>query len=293
MSGSGLISIKRRIKSVTNTNKITKAMGLVATSKFRKARAELDINKLYTSSFSNTLNDVLLNHNVHNVYKNGNGSKKKLYIVLTSDTGLCGAFNANIINKAVEEISQDKENSIIMVIGAKGVSYFNRFNYEVSIKYTDIPDIPTLGDANDFAAVALEMYDKEQVGQISIVYAHFISQSKHEISIEKLLPLDNSSSSEENSNSFEDNSNGNFVVFEPEINVLLNNLVPLYMRERILNYLLQSKTSEQATRMTAMDGATKNANEMLDKLKLQFNRMRQSAITQEISEIVGGAEAQK
>jgi F-type H+-transporting ATPase subunit gamma len=286
VSGSGLISIKRRIKSVTNTNKITKAMGLVATSKFRKARAELDINKLYTSSFSSTLNDVLLSHNVHNVYKNGNGCKKKLYIVLTSDTGLCGAFNANIINKAVEEISQDKENSIIMVIGAKGVSYFNRFNYEVSIKYTDIPDIPTLGDANDFAAVALEMYDKEQVGQISIVYAHFVSQSKHEITIEKMLPLDNSNTSEKN-------SNGNFVVFEPEINVLLNDLVPLFMREKILNYLLQSKSSEQATRMTAMDGATKNANEMLDKLKLQFNRMRQSAITQEISEIVGGAEAQK
>lgn len=286
MSGSGLISIKRRIKSVTNTNKITRAMGLVATSKFRKTKAELEINQLYTRSLGSILNDVLRSHNVQNVYKNGNNSKKKLYIVLTSDTGLCGAFNSNIINKAVEEISQDKENSIIMVIGAKGVSYFSRFNYEVSIKYTDIPDIPRLGDANNFATAALEMYDKEQVGQISIVYAHFISQSKNEIAIEKILPLEHSESSQ-------NENNGDFVVFEPGINILLNDLVPLYMREKILNYLLQSKTSEQATRMTAMDGATKNANEMLDKLKLQFNRMRQSAITQEISEIVGGAEAQK
>jgi F-type H+-transporting ATPase subunit gamma len=286
VSGSGLISIKRRIKSVTNTNKITRAMGLVATSKFRKTKEELEINQLYTNSFSSVLIDVLRNHDVENVYKDGNNSKKKLYIVLTSDTGLCGAFNANIINKAVEEISQDKENSIIMVIGAKGISYFSRFNYEVAIKYTDIPDIPRLGDANDFAAAALEMYDNEEVGQISIVYAHFISQSNHEVVIEKVLPL-------EEGNSFKGNSIDNFVVFEPGINSVLNDLIPLYMRERILNYLLQSKTSEQAARMTSMDGATKNANEMLDKLKLQFNRMRQSAITQEISEIVGGAEAQK
>jgi F-type H+-transporting ATPase subunit gamma len=286
VSGSGLIGIKRRIKSVTNTNKITRAMGLVATSKYRKTKEKLEINQLYTNSFSSILIDVLRNHHVENIYKDGNSSEKKLYIVLTSDTGLCGAFNANIINKAVEEISQDKENSIIMVIGAKGISYFNRFNYEVAIKYTDIPDIPTLGDANDFAAAALEMYDNEKVGQINIVYAHFISQSNHEVVIEKVLPLKEGNSSEENN--IED-----FVVVEPGINLVLNDFIPLYMREKILNYLLQSKTSEQAARMTSMDGATKNANEMLDKLKLQFNRMRQSAITQEISEIVGGAEAQK
>jgi F-type H+-transporting ATPase subunit gamma len=286
VSGSGLIGIKRRIKSVTNTNKITRAMGLVATSKYRKTKEKLEINQLYTNSFSSILIDVLRNHHVENIYKDGNSSEKKLYIVLTSDTGLCGAFNANIINKAVEEISQDKENSIIMVIGAKGLSYFNRFNYEVAIKYTDIPDIPTLGDANDFAAAALEMYDNEKVGQINIVYAHFISQSNHEVVIEKVLPLKEGNSSEENN--IED-----FVVVEPGINLVLNDFIPLYMREKILNYLLQSKTSEQAARMTSMDGATKNANEMLDKLKLQFNRMRQSAITQEISEIVGGAEAQK
>ena len=286
MSTSGLITIKRRIKSVTNTNKITRAMGLVATSKFRKTKVELEVNQLYTDSFSSILTEVLHNHNCRNIYKDGNSSKRKLYIVLTSDTGLCGAFNSNIINKAIEEIAEEKENSIIMVIGGKGVSYFNRFNYEVSIKYTDIPDIPTLGDANEFAATALAMYDNEEVGQINIVYAHFISQSNHHILVEKVLPF-------KDVNSFKDNNNINFVVFEPEVDILLNDLVPLYIRERMLNYLLQSKSSEQATRMTAMDGATKNASEMLDKLKLQYNRIRQSAITQEISEIVGGAEAQK
>jgi F-type H+-transporting ATPase subunit gamma len=286
VAGSGLIGIKRRIKSVTNTNKITKAMSLVATSKFRKTREVLEINKLYSNSFSSMLADILRNHKIYNLYRDGNNSKKKLYIVLTSDSGLCGAFNANVVSKAVEEIAEDKENSLIMVIGAKGVSYFTRFNYKVTLKFIDIPDIPALGDANDFAMAALDMFENAEVGQINIVYSHFISQSKQEIVVEKLLPLDRNSIDS-------DEDNGEYLMFEPEANSILNNLIPPYMREKVLNYLLQSKTSEQAVRMSAMDGATKNANQLLDKLKLQYNRMRQSAITQEITEIVGGAEAQK
>lgn len=284
MAGSGLIGIKRRIKSVTNTSKITKAMGLVATSKFRKTKDELEKNQKYTDSFKEVLKDVLISHTSPNVYKDGNGSKKKLYIVLTSDSGLCGSFNANIINKAVEEIKDDNENSIIMVIGAKGISYFSRFNYEVALKYTDIHDIPTLGDANDFAMVAWKMYKNREVGQIKIIYAHFISQAKQDIVVEQLLPFSSGEST---------NDNNGFTIFEPTIESVIKDMIPLYMREKVLNCLLQSKTSEQATRMTAMDGATKSANQLLDKLKLQFNRLRQSAITQEISEIVGGAEAQK
>jgi F-type H+-transporting ATPase subunit gamma len=286
VAGSGLLGIKRRIKSVTNTNKITKAMGLVATSKLRKTKAELEVNKLYSNSFTEILSDVLRNHDVPNVYRDGNSSKKKLYIVLSSDAGLCGAFNGNIVNKAVEEVSKDKENSVIMVIGARGISYFNRFNYDVSFKYIDIPDIPTLGDANEFAMAALELYDNAEVGQVSIVYAHFISQAKQEIVVETLLPLKEKAFAQTE-------RKNDFLVFEPGIDKVLTDLIPLYMRDKMLNCLLQSKSSEQATRMTAMDGATKNARQLLDKLKLQYNRMRQSAITQEITEIVGGAEAQK
>jgi F-type H+-transporting ATPase subunit gamma len=286
VAGSGLIGIKRRIKSVTNTSKITKAMGLVATSKFRKTKEELYRNQLYTDSFNKIIADVEALHETSNIYKDGNGSSKKLYIVITSDSGLCGSFNANIINRAVEEIKNQGENSIIMVIGAKGISYLNRFNYEAAYKYTDIPDIPKLGTANDFAMMAWQMYKNSEVGQVNVVYSHFISQSKQEVMVEQLLPLSDEKDLKRDSSS-------NFVIIEPEIDIVLREIIPLYMREKLLNCLLQSKTSEQATRMTAMDGATKNANQLLDRLKLQFNRLRQSAITQEISEIVGGAEAQK
>lgn len=285
MAGSGLIGIKRRIKSVTNTRKITKAMGLVATSKLRKTKDSLEVNNVYRDNLIDILNEVLDNHGTENVYKSGNGVKKKLYIVLTSDTGLCGAYNGNVINRAIEEIGKNKEDSLIMVVGEKGLSYFNRFSYKLRAKFIDVPDIPTLKEAKAIIETALKMYSKSEVGEIYVAYAQFISQSKQEYTVEKILPLREGSS--------EDIVYGNYVKFEPDTDTLLNNLIPLFMREKMLSFLIHAKASEQAIRMSAMDGATKNANELLDKLKLQYNRMRQGAITQEISEIVGGAEAQK
>jgi F-type H+-transporting ATPase subunit gamma len=287
VAGSGLVGIKRRIKSVTNTRKITKAMGLVATAKLRKTKQSLEFNNMYRDSFSKILNEVLDNNEVENIYINGNNINKKLYVVLTSDSGLCGSFNVNVLNKAVEEISKDRKNSLIMVVGEKGVSYFNRLGYDIRAKFVDLPDIPTTKEAKLIGNAAVEMYTKGEIGEINIVYMEFISQSNQEITVEKLLPL------KEKSFDFDNVHFGRYMHFEPEIDLLINNLFPMYIREKMLSYLIHSKTSEQSIRMTAMDGATKNANELLDKLKLQYNRMRQGAITQEISEIVGGAEAQK
>lgn len=286
MAGSGLVGIKRRIKSVTNTRKITKAMGLVATAKLRKTKQSLEFNNTYRDSFSTIFNEVLDNNEVENVYVNGNNIKKKLFIVLTSDSGLCGSYNVNILNRAAEEISKDRENSLIMVAGEKGVSYFNRFNYAVRAKYINLPDIPTTAEAKSIGNAAIEMYNKGEIGEIHVIYMEFFSQSKQDIVVERLLPL-------KDKVSYNNIQFGRYMHFEPEINSLINSIFPMYVREKMLSYLIHSRTSEQAIRMSAMDGATKNANELLDKLKLQYNRMRQGAITQEISEIVGGAEAQK
>lgn len=287
MAGSGLVGIKRRIKSVTNTRKITKAMGLVATAKLRKTKQSLEFNNMFRDSFSKILNEVLDNSEVENIYINGNNINKKLYIVLTSDSGLCGSFNVNILNKASEVISKDLENSLIMVVGEKGVSYFNRFNYNLRAKFINLPDIPTTSEAKVIGNAAVEMYTKGEVGEINVVYMEFFTQSNQDVVVERLLPL------KEKAYDFSDTKFGKYVKFEPEFDLLINNIFPIYIREKMLSYLIHSKTSEQAIRMSAMDGATKNANELLDKLKLKYNRMRQGAITQEISEIVGGAEAQK
>lgn len=282
MAGSAL---KSRIKSVTNTRKITKAMGLVATAKLRKTKELLEKNNFFYSSLDKIVEEAADNYRGDNVYINGNEASKKLYIVMTSDSGLCGAYNVNILSRAVQEIANDKENSLIMVIGEKGVSYFNRFDYKTRLKYVGVSDLPTMKEAKTIANAAMELYLNNEVREISVVYSQFITQSKTEVTVKKILPL----LDEE----IDDNYNPKYTEIEPNIDALINNVVPLYIRESVLNLLINSKTSEQAIRMSAMDGATKNANELLDKLKLQYNRLRQGAITQEISEIVGGAEVQK
>lgn len=278
-------ALKRRIKSVTNTRKITKAMGLVATAKLRKTKELLEKNNVFYDTLGKMVEDAVTSYVGDNPYIYGNEATKKLYIVMTSDSGLCGSFNVNILSRAAEEISKDKEDSLVMVVGEKGISYFNRFNYKTHLKYTGLSDLPTMKEARTIANAALNLYLKGEVSEVNVIYSEFISQNKTEVAVKRLLPILNEV--------HDDSYSQKYIELEPNIESLIDSLIPFYIRESILNLLIHSKTSEQGIRMSAMDGATKNANELLDKLKLQYNRERQGAITQEISEIVGGAEAQK
>lgn len=293
MAGSGLIAIKRRIKSVTSTQKITKAMGLVATAKLRKTRSKLEFLDSFYKSFNVTMDRVLDNHKGHNIFKSGNGVERKLYIIITSDSGLCGAFNGNVIKRTEEKLKNNYKDNIIIVAGQKGSSYFNKTGYEIKTEYNDMADIPNLRDVNKIFNTAIEMYLKNEVGEINVIYTEFISPIKQSVNVERILPLKPLANTD---NGYEDDnelSTGEYVEFEPDCDSLLNSIINLYLKQKILKFMTHSKTSEQAIRMSAMDGATKNANDLLDKLKLKYNRIRQGAITQEISEIVGGSEAQK
>jgi len=283
MPAAGLIEIRRRIKSVTNTKKITKAMGLVATSKLRKARERLDVNSKFYAGFDEILDEVLRSNEEANVYQNGNGSPKKLYISITSDTGLCGGYNSSVMNATTEELSKDPENSYLMVVGQKGRTFFNKLKFETVAEYVDIGDIPDLNEAKVIGSHALRMYAAGEVGEVNVVYTKFVSPVKQVVEVKKILPLPN----------YTDAALNELVKFEPQVNNLLIDLVDTYMVEKVINYMFNAKASEQSARMAAMDGATQNADEILEKLNLKYNRIRQSAITQEISEIVGGAEAQK
>lgn len=283
MAGAGLVAIKRRIKSITSTQKITKAMGLIATSKLRKVRNKLEVNDKYSKSFSAIVNEFVKGAEENSIYIHGNKGKKKLYITLNSDTGLCGGFNANVVNTTADTISKDRENSILIAVGQKGRMYFNRLRFETTAEYVDIPDVPTLKEAEAIAYKALDLYRKGEVGEVYIVYTRFFSTVRQVVTVEKILPLENKDTE----------TNKRFVKFEPSIDEMIDDIVVMQLKQQILNYMLHAKASEQGSRMAAMDGATKNANELLDKLNLKYNRERQGAITQEISEIVGGAEAQK
>lgn len=282
MAGAGLVAIKRRIKSVTSTQKITNAMGLIATANLRKVRKKLDANDKYCELFTSVVNEFVSEAEGRNIYIHGNGSKKKLYICLNSDTGLCGGFNNSVVTGLDAEMSKDRENSILIAVGQKGRMYFKRLHYKTEAEYVDIPDIPTMKEANTIVYKALDFYKNGEVGEINIAYTKFVSTVRQNVIVEKLLPLEANKETKRVS-----------VKFEPSAEYMIDDVVLSHLKQKLLNCMMNSKASEQASRMTAMDGSTKNANDLLESLNLKYNRERQTAITQEITEIVGGAEALK
>ncbi|GAA0125871.1 ATP synthase F1 subunit gamma [Clostridium sp. CTA-19] len=282
MGAAGLVEIKRRIKSINNTKKITKALGLVSTSKLRKVREKLSSNNDYFKQCEDVFAEVVNSYEEENIYTKSNKSSKKLYIVLTSDMGLCGSFNSSMISHVAEITRNDRENALILMVGEKGRSFARRYKLETMAEYIEVGDLPTTKEASTVYNDAFEMFRKGEVSEVNIVYAKFISQLKKQIEVEQLLPIDKSKFSNIESKA----------EFENGSDILFDNVVNLYFTSKILNSMIHAKCSEQSYRMEAMEGATKNSDDLLEKLNLKYNRIRQSAITQEISEIVGGAEAQ-
>lgn len=282
MAGAGLVAIKRRIKSVTSTQKITNAMALISTANLRKVRKKLDANDKYCELFTSVVNEFVSEAEGRNIYIHGNGSKKKLYICLNSDTGLCGGFNNSVVTGLDAKMSKDRENSILIAVGQKGRMYFKRLHYKTEAEYVDIPDIPTMKEANTIVYKALDFYKNGEVGEINIAYTKFVSTVRQNVIVEKVLPLEANKETKRVS-----------VKFEPSAEYMIDDVVLSHLKQKLLNCMMNSKASEQASRMAAMDGSTKNANDLLENLNLKYNRERQTAITQEITEIVGGAEALK
>ena len=281
MGAAGLIEIKRRIKSVESTRKITKAMGLVATSKLRKARKELVVNEQYNNLCKEVIKEVVssMPEDFDSIYyKNFNGDK--LYIVLTSDTGLCAGYNNNVVvylNNLIEKSGGAK----VILVGSKGISYVSRYGINTYSEYVGLPDMPATKDVNKIYNDAIYLYEKGEVSEVNIVYTEFISPVKQEVKSVKILPIEK-----------ESGQSGQYII-EPNEEAVLKNAIDMYLKSQLKTCMLSAKASEHSARMTAMDGATENADDILQNLHIKFNRIRQGIITQEISEIVGGAEAQK
>lgn len=282
MGAAGLIEIKRRLKSVESTRKITKAMGLVATSKLRKVRNELANNEKYNELCKDIVDVVVSNlpegyESIYCTERKGD----KLYIVLTSDTGLCGGYNNNVIAYLKEVLDNESGTEKIVLVGSKGLSYMSKYSLNTFNEYVSIPDIPTISEINKIYNEAIYLYKQGEVSEVNIVYTKFISPMKQEPILIKMLPFEVNSSKKED------------YLIEPDFEEVLNNSIDTYLKSQLQNCMLHAKASEQSSRMTAMDGATENASEIINNLNIKYNRIRQSVITQEISEIVGGAEAQK
>ena len=282
MGAAGLIEIKRRLKSVESTRKITKAMGLVATSKLRKVRNELANNEKYNELCKDIVDVVVSNlpegyESIYCTERKGD----KLYIVLTSDTGLCGGYNNNVIAYLKEVLDNESGTEKIVLVGSKGLSYMSKYSLNTFNEYVSIPDIPTISEINKIYNEAIYLYKQGEVSEVNIVYTKFISPMKQEPILIKMLPFEVNSSKKED------------YLIEPDFEEVVNNSIDTYLKSQLQNCMLHAKASEQSARMTAMDGATENASDIINNLNIKYNRIRQSVITQEISEIVGGAEAQK
>lgn len=278
----GKLAIKARIRSVESTQKITKAMQLVATSKLKKQKQYMEENREYAHYLKETVQEILSSiENTQHPYLTTHEGKP-LTIVFTSDMGLCGGYNANIFRMLQNEIGDDGE---FIIIGGRGAGWIRNKQFSVAETHVNFED----ECYNDLAAIAdqaLEKYKNKEIAQIRILYTRFVNSVSFHPELITLLPVQK----EEVKTKKEV---GTYAVteFEPAGDQILNTLVPMYLRSLLYSFFLETKTSEQANRRMAMESATDNAEEIKETLELQFNQARQAAITQEITEIVGGVNA--
>lgn len=279
--------IKTRIKSVESTKQITKAMELVSSSKFRKAKESAESARPYFNTLYNTVQDIAKNtSNSRNVFLKERKVNNVCYIVIAGDRGLAGGYNSNIL-KAV--IAHNKLGTgKVITVGKKAKESLSKRGYEV-IDYIESVEKCVYEDANRVAQTAMEAYKNGEVDEVNLVYTEFISALSQEPKIVKLLPV-----TIDNTNTEKEVKKGKAAVqYLPSADAVLGYVLPKYVSGSVYGAIAESFASEQAARRTAMESATDNANEMISKLELVYNRVRQAAVTQEISEIVGGAAAAK
>ncbi|MBE4907775.1 F0F1 ATP synthase subunit gamma [Bacillus luteolus] len=280
-----LRDIKNRITSTKKTSQITKAMEMVSASKFSRAEQNAKAFVPYMEKIQEVVASIALGStDVSHPMLVKRPVKRTGYLVITSDRGLAGAYNSNILRAAYQTIQKRHKSTdeySIIAIGRVGRDFFRKRGAHVILDIAGLGDQPSFADIKDIANKAVSMFADETFDEIYLYYNHFISAIQHEVTEKKLLPLTNINT-EKQLTSYE---------FEPSQGEILEVLLPQYAESLIYGALLDGKASEHAARMTAMKNATDNAKELINSLTLSYNRARQAAITQEITEIVGGAAA--
>ena len=280
-----LKEIRGRIKSITSIQKVTSAMKMVAAAKLRTSQSNMEQCRPYSNKISILLNDLLAECSTVNfdLMKKREVSKT-LYVVITSDRGMAGAFNTNILKKAQSDIDVNgKEQAIIISIGKKSRDYFKNRNFDIISDYIDFWGELNFNHAINIGQEIIDLFLSEKVDQVKIYYNEFKNLATQTIKDIDFLPLKESDSKEDKKQVDR--------LFEPSKKEILEGLIPKHINVQIWQFLLESYASEQAARMLAMENATENAGDMIRDLGLQYNKARQSAITTEIIEIVSGANA--
>ncbi len=286
-----LKDIQRRIKSVKNTEQITKAMKMVSAAKLRRAQEDITAARPYADKLLEMISALSANLSPddHPLLAGAESNKVDL-ILMTSDRGLCGGFNTQLIRKAERFIEDHPDSDVrLTLLGKRAELYFKRQSVEITSARPIGNKRPEYGFARTFAREVIDSHTSEAPGEVYLIYSHFKSALTQKPTVQKLLPItppeaDETQESDEIAGAY---------IFEPSEQGLLETILPKHVEVQIFRSLLESAASEHGARMTAMDSASRNASEMIGSLTLWYNRARQAAITAELMEIIGGAEALK
>ena len=277
--------IKRRKSSIQSTQQITKAMKLVSTVKLQRAKQHAEQSKAYFNCMYETVNSMLAKTgNLDHPYLKKGSSEKKAVILITSNRGLAGGYNSNVV-KLITRGELKKEDLKIYAVGRKGREAMQRNGYEIVAEYSEMVEEPSYAEAMMLSKTLLDSYAAGEIGEIYLAYTGFKHTVVHEPKLLKLLPVEPVAQEQPTE---EDKTLMNF---EPEDDEALDLIIPKYVTSLIYGGLVEAVASENGARMQAMDSATSNAEEMIDDLSLMYNRARQGSITQELTEIIAGANA--
>lgn len=279
--------IKRRKSSIQSTQQITKAMKLVSTVKLQKAKNRAEQTDPYFNYMYKTVSSMLARSgNINHPYLTAGDSKKKAVVVITSNRGLAGGYNSNIV-KLITGGDFNKEDLDIYAVGGKGAEALERRGYHIADLETEMMEAPTYPDAVSLCKRVLDAFTSGEVGEIYLAYTHFKNTVSQEAKLIKLLPVEIEPDSEENQA-----ADSNILMnYEPNEEEALDMIIPKYVTSLFYGALVEAVASENGARMQAMDSATSNAEEMISDLSLKYNRARQGSITQELTEIIAGANA--
>ena len=279
--------IRRRIKSIKNTAQITKAMQMVAASKMRRAQDAAMAGRPYAELMNRMLAEVTATATdfQHPLLEKRTNTKKRAVILVSTDKGLCGGLNTNLLRDAAQ---LDKENSIFICAGRKGAQFVGRTRRELTAELS-YADVPEFSDARTIAKFAVDLYSEGTVDAVDVLFTNFISTINQKPELRQLLPIgeikgvEDSVTGENEGRNLE--ASGQEFLFEPDASEVLSSLLPHYINYQLFQILLESKASEHSSRMVAMKNATDNANQIIKDLTLEYNKIRQASITSELLEI--------
>src|SRR5262245_39238990 len=289
-----LQSVRRKIDSVKKTQKITKAMKMVAAAKLKRSQDRILAARPYAHKMRGLLGNLSqrVNRSVHPLLQKRDGKKIEV-LVVTSDRGLCGGFNGNIVRKSSEFVRQSEARGLqvnLSIVGRKGRDYFRRRTWPIRQEWAGVFDKLSFEHAIDIGGDLTDHFVKGSFDELYVVYNEFKSAIQQRVIVEKLFPVD--AATEFGAAQAEGTTGGSYL-YEPDEAQLLNALVPKHFQIQTYRILLESAAAEHGARMAAMDGATRNAGQLIKKVTLYYNKTRQAAITKELMDIVGGAEALK